>query len=226
MKFHSKIWSVPILAGLLAAAGCADEQAPTAPAVNLAPTAVIAANLTEILEGDGNTTVITISGTSSTDPNGDALTYIWSIPGATYENGTNSSDGIILVSFAGTAVELVNLVVRDPEGLSDAAQITITLRPGPNNPPTAELSVSPETIPFGDGNTTVISLGASASFDIDGDLISFEWTVPGGTFVGGTDANSEVAQVTLPGTGPSNVTLEVTDSKGLTDTASFTIRSI
>ena len=203
---------------VVAASACAEDDAPTAPPVNLAPTAVITSNLTEIREGDGNTTIITISGTSSSDPNNDALTYTWSIPGATYENGTNSSSGIIQVSFPGTTVELVNLVVRDPGGLSDAAQLVITLRPGPNSAPTAELSITPSTIPAGDGNTTVITLDGSGSFDVDGDPITFEWTVPGGTFVGGTDANSEVAQVTLPGTAPVVVTLEVTDDRGLTDT--------
>lgn len=217
-------WSMPVVAGALLATGCADEQVPTSPPVNLAPTAVIAANLTEIRENDNNTTIITISGTSSSDPNGDALTYIWSIPGATYENGTNSSSGIIQVSFPGTSTELVNLVVRDPGGLSDAAQIVITLRPGPNQAPTASFTVSPQTIPLNDGNTTVITLDASDSLDMDGDEITFEWTVPGGTFVGGTDANSEVAQVTLPGNFPTTVTLEVTDSKGVTDTATFTIQ--
>ena len=224
MKVRKLGWSMPVVAGALLAMGCAEEQLPTAPPENQAPTAVIAANLTEIVENDNNTTVITISGTSSTDPNGDALTYIWSIPGATYENGTNSSNGIIQVSFTGTSTELVNLVVRDPGGLSDAAQIVITLRPGPNQPPTAALTVSPPTIPFFDGNTTVVTLNGSDSHDIDGDDITFNWIVPGATFVGGTDATSEVAQVTLAGDAPVTVTLEVKDSKGVTDTATFTIQ--
>lgn len=223
MRFQKIRWSIPVLALTIGASACGDEQAPTSPGVNLAPTAVITSNLSEIVEGDNNATIITLSATSSSDPNGDALEFAWSIPGATYENGTNPSNGIIQVTFAGISVEIVDLVVRDPGGLSDAARTTITLRPGPNEAPSAALQVTPPTIPLGDGNATVITLDASGSFDPDGDAISFEWTVPTGTFVGGTDATSEVAQVTLPGSSPVTVTLEVRDAKGLTDSVTFRI---
>ncbi|MDH3297374.1 MAG: PKD domain-containing protein [Gemmatimonadota bacterium] len=209
----------------LSAAACSDEQVVNA-SVNDPPTAVIAADLTEIPEGDANATIVTISGTGSSDPDGNVLTYFWTISGGTFETGTNNSDPTIKVSFPGTAVELVTLTVRDPEGLSDFAELSIGLRPGPNSPPVAEFSVSPGLLPFGDGNTTVFTLDASGSLDPDGDPITFSWTVPGATFVGGTDSNSEVAQITLPGTSSVVVTLVVSDDGGLTDSGTFTIQLI
>ena len=207
----------------LSVAACEDEQVVNV-GMNDAPTAVIAADVNEIPEGDANATVVTISGTGSSDPDGDALTFLWSVPGGTFENATNNSDPTIQVTFPGTAIEPVSLTVSDPEGLSDNAQLTIGLRPGPNVAPVAAFTATPTTIPAGDGNTTVITLDASDSLDPDGDPITFAWNVPGGTFVGGTDANSEVAQITLPGTGPVVVELVVSDDGGLTDLAQFVIQ--
>lgn len=207
----------------LSATACSEEQVINV-GMNDAPTAVVAADVNEIAEGDGNATLVTISGTGSSDPDGDALTFLWSVPGGTFENATNNSDPTIQVTFPGTAIEPVSLTVRDPEGLSDTAQLTIGLRPGPNVAPVASFTANPTTIPAGDGNTTVITLDASDSLDPDGDPITFAWNVPGGTFVGGTDANSEVAQITLPGTGPVVVELVVTDDGGLTDLARFVIQ--
>jgi chitinase len=211
------------LAGGLSATACSDEQVVNV-GMNDAPTAVVAADVNEIPEGDANATLVTISGTGSSDPDGDALTYFWSVPGGTFENATNNSDLTIQVTFPGTAFEPVSLTVTDPEGLFDTAQLTIGLRPGPNVAPVAAFTVTPTTIPAGDGNTTVITLSASDSLDPDGDPITFTWNAPGGTFVGGTDANSEVAQITLPGTGPVVVELVVTDDGGLSDLAQFVIQ--
>lgn len=217
-----------VLAGVcvalgLSAAACSEDQA-TTPTANRAPTAVVASDLTEILEGDANSTIVSISGANSTDPDGDALTYLWSIPGGTFENGTNTTDTNVSVTFPGNTIELVTLTVMDTGGLSDAAELTIGLRPGPNQAPVAAFTVSPATVPLGDGNVTVVTLDASGSLDPDGDAISFAWTAPGATFVGGTGPNGEVAQVTIPGTLPVAVTLIVTDEAGLTDAAASVIQ--
>ncbi len=212
-----------VLALSIANAAC-DDDVVTAPPENRAPTAVVVADLTEVPAGDANSTIVTISGAASFDPDGNALTFNWLVSGATFEAGSTASSSTIKVSFPGTAFTLVTLVIDDGNGGTDVAQITIGITAPKNRPPVASLSVSPTTVPAGDGNVTVITLNAADTLDPDGDLLTFNWTVPGGTFVGGTGPGSEVAQITLPGDGQVLVTLEVTDEGGLTDSKSFLIR--
>jgi len=69
----------------------------------------------------------------------------------------------------------------------------------------------------------VITLDGSASSDPDGDDLTFSWNVPDATFVGGTSATSQVAQVTLPGTGAVTATLTVNDGRGGTDQSAASI---
>lgn len=95
---------------------------------------------------------------------------------------------------------------------------------GGNRAPTASFTADPTVVPAGDNNTTIVTLDGSASSDPDGDSLTFSWTVPSGTFVNGTSASDEIAQVTFPGTAPYTVTLEVDDGNGGTDSFSFTVR--
>ena len=94
---------------------------------------------------------------------------------------------------------------------------------GGDGVPTASFTASPTSVRAGDGNRTVVTLDGSASFDPDGGPLSFSWTVPNGTFVDGTSASSEIAEVTFPGTAPYRVTLIVTDADGNSDSFSFTV---
>lgn len=89
--------------------------------------------------------------------------------------------------------------------------------------PTASFTASPNSVPAGDGNQTVVTLDASASSDPDGDPLSYSWTVPNGTFVEGTSASSEIAKVTFPGIAPYDVTLTVTDPDGNSDSTTVTV---
>lgn len=95
-------------------------------------------------------------------------------------------------------------------------QICIDCDPCPgctnNNPPVA-VSGGPYS-----GNTTdPISFNGSASFDPDGDVITFQWNFgDGGTATGPTPIHVYTTQGTF------NVTLTVTDSQGLSDQGSTT----
>lgn len=92
-----------------------------------------------------------------------------------------------------------------------------------NRNPVASISAAPLEVPENDGNQTVVTLDGSGSSDPDNDPLTFSWDVPSGTFVNGTSAASEVAEVTFPGTAPYVVTLTVTDGQGGSDDASVTI---
>lgn len=207
---------------VLSVAACGGDEV-TGPDNN-PPTAAVSANPTQVPPGDGNSTIVTIDGSASTDPDGDALSYSWTVPSGTFENGTTAADPTIEVSFPGAAPYTVTLVVDDGNGETDSAQITIGLSASVNQAPTASFTASPTSVPAGDGNSTVVTLNGSASSDPDGDSLTFSWTVPSGTFVGGTGPDSEIAQVTFPGAAPYTVTLIVDDGNGRTDSTSFTIQ--
>ena len=96
----------------------------------------------------------------------------------------------------------------------------VTPPPPPmNGIPTASINASPTEVPRNDNNQTVVTLDGSGSTDPDNDPLIFFWTAVNGTFVNGTDANSEVAQVTFPGVAPYAITLIVNDDNGGLDTA-------
>ena len=92
-----------------------------------------------------------------------------------------------------------------------------------NSAPTARIDASRRQIPVNDNNTTVVRLDGNGSFDPDGDLLSYSWQVPGGTFVEGTGPNDPAIAVTFPGVAPYTVTLTVDDRNGETDAESVDI---
>ena len=121
-----------------------DNNPPTATGPdNNPPTAAVSANPTQVPPGDGNSTIVTIDGSASTDPDGDALSYSWTVPSGTFENGTTAADPTIEVSFPGAAPYTVTLVVDDGNGETDSAQITIGLSASVNQAPTASFTASP-----------------------------------------------------------------------------------
>lgn len=92
-----------------------------------------------------------------------------------------------------------------------------------NSPPVAAVEADPTSVPQGDDNQTVVTIDASGSTDPDGDTLSFEWTVPSGTFVNGTTDTDPVIQVTFPGAAPYTVMVVVSDGNGGSDSAQVTI---
>lgn len=100
------------------------------------------------------------------------------------------------------------------------------IQPPQNQAPIAVASASPDSVPMGDGDQTVVTLDGSQSSDPDGDVLTFSWNVPSGTFVGGTTATSAMAQVTFPGNAPYPVTLTVDDGQGATAQAQLTVEVI
>ncbi|RMH21383.1 MAG: PKD domain-containing protein [Gemmatimonadetes bacterium] len=194
---------------------------------NQPPSAVVTATPDSVARGDANTTVVVLDGSGSSDPDGDALTFDWDVPGATFVGGTDQTSPAPQVTFPGTADYAVTLVVSDGRGGADTASTTVRVfdpPPAGNGAPTAVATADPDSVPAGDGNTTVVTLDGSGSSDPDGDTLTFQWTVPNGTFVGGTTASDVSPQVTFPGNADYTVTLIVDDGRGAADTASVVVR--
>ncbi len=203
----------------VALTGCGNDDI-IGPGENEAPTAVIAANPTSVPAGDNNQTIVTLDASGSFDPDGDPLSYTWSAPSVTFENGTSASDQVAQVSFPGAAPYLVTLEVRDGQGGSGTAETTIELgQVQQNSAPIASFTTDPGAIPAGDGNETIVILDASGSSDPDGDELSFQWEIESVTFENGTGVTDAIVEVTFPGAAPYAVALTVTDTRGASDSA-------
>jgi len=94
---------------------------------NQPPTAAITANPTSVPAGDNNQTVVTLDGTGSSDPEGDDLSYSWTVQSGTFVNGTGSTSPVAEVTFPGNAPYAVTLTVSDGNGNEDTAQTTIAV---------------------------------------------------------------------------------------------------
>ena len=215
------LWFSLMTIVVVALAGCSDDDIAAPGNQNQPPTASITASPTALPEGDDNSTIVTLDGSASSDPDGDQLSFAWTVPNGTFVNGTTASDPVIQVTFPGTAPSTVTLEVDDGRGVTATAEFTVGLIT--NRAPSASISASPTALPEGDYNSTFVTLDGSASSDPDGDQLSFAWTVPNGTFVNGTTDSDPVIQVTFPGAAPNTVTLVVEDGMGGTASAQFTI---
>ena len=116
-----RVLLVPLAA--LVTAACSDDDLTGSD--NQAPVARIEASPLTVPAGDANQTVVTIDASESSDPDGDQLSYSWTVPNGTFVNGTTASDAIIEVTFPGTAAYVVTLTVSDANGGTDSAQVTI-----------------------------------------------------------------------------------------------------
>ncbi|MCI0516590.1 MAG: PKD domain-containing protein, partial [Woeseiaceae bacterium] len=92
---------------------------------NLAPNAVAGAGQT-VAAG----TQVTLNGNASNDPNGDALSYAWqqtSGTAVTLVNANTAAAQFVAPSVQSDTLLQFRLTVRDPAGLSDTANTTVTV---------------------------------------------------------------------------------------------------
>ena len=103
------------------------------------PVAAIVALPMEVPESEINQTIVTLDGSTSSDPDNDPLTFTWNVSNGTFENLTSASSMIAQVGFAGAdpvvvpssvcwgepRVALVTLTVDDGNGNQDSAEETI-----------------------------------------------------------------------------------------------------
>lgn len=166
--------SRPIALLALALAGCGgggDDSPAPPPAVNAAPRAVpalVADTGVPSLGAD-----VLLSGAGSSDPEGAALTYSWTLASrpadskAALSSGTAVSTGFT-PDVMGTYV--VRLRATDPAGASSEQELKVEVA---NRVPMPVLDKSAMTVLTG-GN---VNVSAALSYDTDGDPLSYAWTL-------------------------------------------------
>ncbi len=145
---------------------------------------------------------VAFDGTTSSDPDGDALTYEWAFGDGTSATGANAAHAYL----AATTVS-VTLTVRDGRGgVGTATQsLVITAPPPTNHDPVADFTFQPAS----PQTNQAVSFDASGSTDQDGDPLTFEWAFgDGGTAAGAQTSHTFATPNTF------TVSLTVRDGRG------------
>ncbi|MBD3343767.1 MAG: PKD domain-containing protein, partial [Chitinivibrionales bacterium] len=151
---------------------------------------------------------VTFDGSSSTDPDGDALTYTWD-----FGDGATGSGEVVDHTYTTDGVYTVVLTVSDGNGGSDQMSTNIEVYAG-NQAPSASFSATPTS---GDAPLTV-DFDASSSSDPDGDPLSYTWN-----FGDGATGNGITTSHSYSSAGTYTATVTVNDGNGGSDQSSATI---
>lgn len=158
-----------------------------------------------------NTVVASLSGSASSDPDGDSLTFQW-----------RNAAGTVLAMTSGLNLTLpagkhsFRLRVTDPYGAFDEESVSVHVLPEANRAPVANAGPAQSVPVPSDGNpgtnTVAVTLDGSRSSDPDGDGLTFQWQRGDGTGLGST---ANLAQTLSPGL--HTFRLRVTDPYGAYD---------
>ncbi|MEM7394929.1 MAG: PKD domain-containing protein, partial [Verrucomicrobiota bacterium] len=152
---------------------------------------------------------VQFSSAGSTDPDGDPLSFAWNFGDG---NTTNTPNPQHTYDLPGDYI--VTLFVSDGRGgvASDRTRATVIQ---PNRAPTAFVEQNPTNdLRLGES----VTLDGAGSFDLDGDVLTFAWD-----FGDGTLTNDETVIHTYATTGTFVGVLVVDDSRGGSDTNTFTV---
>jgi hypothetical protein len=137
-------------------------------------------------------------GTPSSDLDGTIVDWRWHIGTTTYAHGAIQN-----YSFPGPRAFPLTLTVTDDDGMTGEVTKFIEV-PEPNLPPVADWTYSCDGFDC--------TFDASASYDPDGSIVDWAWKVGTRTY-----ANGELIQRVFGNPVAVDLTLEVTDNGGLTD---------
>jgi hypothetical protein len=189
-----------------------------APAVNQAPVAN-AGPAQSVLAG----ATVTLTGSASTDPDANALTYRWSLDSKPVGSSAQLSDPTAVMptwraDVAGAYV--FSLLVNDGKASSVASTVSVTAALA-NAAPVAHAGVA-QSVTTG----TLVTLDASASSDANGDAISYVWTLsskPAGSTASLSNASSAKPTFTADLTGAYVASLVASDGALQSAVATVTV---
>jgi PKD repeat protein len=171
----------------------------TVQTINVVANSAPTASFTYAPETPKTGDAVSFDGTGSSDPDGDTLTYLWTIDAVPAGNGPTLTH-----TFAVSGGHFVQLKVTDPYGGSNTSSQTLMVA---NRPPTASFTVSPGSPKAGAAAT----FDGTASSDPDGTIASYAWTFGDGSSAVGPSPSHTYAAV-----GTYTAALVVTDNGGAT----------
>ena len=199
-------------------------------AIGTAPTVVAVASIDNGPVNAGSSTIngttgyrISLSGAGSSNPDGLALTYAWTLV------SKPSASTAVLDSTTGAYSQLtpdvlgdyvVRMLVTAPSGIASSYTTTVSVK---NRRPVAAIGTNAVPVALPSGPTlrmpanTIVTLRGTASSDADGDTLTYGWTLlskPAGSSATLSAANLSTTQLTTDKSGSYIVVLRVTDSAG------------
>jgi PKD repeat protein len=181
--------------------GATDTAEATKTVLNRSPVA----SFTESAHTVNTDETIFFDATASYDPDGTIVKYQWN-----FGDGTTATGVTVSHAYADNGSYTVTLTVTDNDGATDSADDTKTVV---NTPPVASFTESAHRV---DTDETIF-FDATASYDLDGTIVSYSWD-----FGDGTTGNGVEVEHAYDDDGIYTVTLTVTDDDGATDTAEAT----
>ena len=183
---------------------------------NQAPNAVAGADQS-VNEG----VEVTLDGSSSSSPNGYALSYSWQQTGGSSVSLTNanSATASFTPEVSADANLTFELTVTDSVGSTASDEIIISV----NNAPTASVSVEQQS---GDEGASIFVSGELSSDSDSGSIASYEWSQLAGTEATFSSADEASTTITLPLiSADENLSFQllVTDNQSASATTAFTI---
>jgi hypothetical protein len=157
---------------------------------------------------------VTLDGSGSHDPDGDKLTYKWTMTSRPDGSGAalTGAQGVAPTFVADLAGEyLLSLVVNDGANDSKADEVKITVGDVQNRAPKADAGAD-QTSLVG----TSVPLDGSASSDADGDALTYRWSfvsIPDGSAAELSDASSVKPTFIADKVGAYQIQLIVNDDK-------------
>ncbi|HEA28558.1 MAG TPA: PKD domain-containing protein, partial [Leeuwenhoekiella sp.] len=177
----------------------------SSPDGNTAPNAVATANISQ---GPAPLEV-TFTGSNSTDDQG-IVNYEWQVDGETV-----SSEANFVYVFEEAGNYLVTLIVTDAQGLSNSANLNITVTSADGNePPKAIIAASEVT-----GNAPLEVMFTGSNSTDDDSITTYQWMIDGNVISEDPDFT-----YTFNEEGNYEITLTVTDAQGLTDSETIGIQ--
>lgn len=149
--------------------------------------------------------VAAFDASSSYDPDGIIVKYEWS-----FGDVSSGTDRLTSHTYRSSGTFLVSLTVTDDEGKTATAMEPVTVQPAYNGFPVASFTVSPESGPA----PLLVDLDASASSDLNGQVVTCAWDFGDSSTATGVSASHVFRQ-----TGVYTITLTVTDNDGLATVA-------
>nr|WP_308463752.1 PKD domain-containing protein [Chitinophaga nivalis] len=168
---------------------------------------------------------VTLDGTASYDPDGTIVSYAWtkvSGPGKVTINNAFTATATVSGLVSGTYT--FQLQVTDNKGATAQASVTVTvIKPKPDNKPPIANAGNSVTVPLSDD---LLLLNGGASYDPDGAIVKYQWTLVSGPDVFITNAGGAKAFVSFKVVGAYEFQLTVTDNDNATANARVTVNVI
>jgi hypothetical protein len=145
----------------------------------------------------GAATVVQLDGSASFDPDGGALSFSWvSCPGSKLSDPNSPVTTLTIDTSSSCNLTCgVRLVVTDPEGKMGFCRTFVEVVTPPNQPPVCLLTPPDKQIVTCQGDQTIVQLDGSASFDPEGQPLTYMWvSCPGSTL---SDPNGPVTTLTI-----------------------------